>query len=129
MTGTVDISPPNGIHRVSRDGRMGRGEAGDGGEGGSEGLVMPQREVSFGGGGARRALVHALGAGALVLLFGARAGGDGGRGGGRGAGLLLKVCYDHGHIAHRYGQLLGSAAVNVLQLRPGNVRVFVGLGG
>lgn len=49
-----------------------------GGWGSLERLVVPHREVAFGRGGARRALVHALRAGALVLLFGGGAGGDGG---------------------------------------------------
>lgn len=97
-------------------------------DGASERLVMPHREIPFGCGGTRRALVHALGAGALVLLFRARAGRDGGRGCGGGAGLLLKVCYDHCHIPYSDSQLLGSAPVNVLQFGPGNVRVLVGLG-
>lgn len=88
---------------------------------------MPHREIPFRGGGARRPLVHALGAGALVLLFGARAGRDGGRGCGGGAGLLLKVCYNHCHISYGDSQLLGSTPVNVLQFGPGNVRVLVGL--
>lgn len=56
-----------------------------------------------------------------MLLFRAGAGGDcGGRGGG-GAGLLLKVCYDHCDIPHSDGQLLGCAPVNVLQLGPADV--------
>lgn len=97
--------------------------AGSGAGGGaSEGLVVPHREVPFGRGGARRALVHALGAGALVLLFGAHAGRDGGRGRGRGAGLLLKVCDDDRHVAHGDGQLLGGAPVDVLQLGPGSIK-------
>lgn len=86
--------------------------------GGSERLVVPHREVPFRCGGARRALVHALGAGALVLLFGARAGRDGGRGRGGGAGLLLKVRYDHRHVPDGDSQLLGGAPVNVLQFGP-----------
>jgi len=89
------------------------------GYGTSEGLVAPHgEEVPFGRGGPRGALVHALGAGALVLLFGARAGRDGGRGRGGGAGLLLKVCDDHRHVAHGDRQLLGGAPVDVLQLGP-----------
>lgn len=96
--------------------------AGSGAGGASEGLVVPHREVPFGRGGARRALVHALGAGALVLLFGAHAGRDGGRGRGRGAGLLLKVCDDDRHVAHGDGQLLGGAPVDVLQLGPGSIK-------
>lgn len=56
-----------------------------------------------------------------MLLFRAGAGGDcGGRGGG-GAGLLLKVCYDHCDVPHSDGQLLGCAPVNVLQLGPADV--------
>lgn len=84
----------------------------------SERLVVPHRQIPFRGGGPRRALVHALGAGALVLLFGARAGRDGGRGRGRGAGLLLKVCYDHRHVPNGDGQLLGGTPVDVLQFGP-----------
>lgn len=81
----------------------------------SEGLVVPRGVVSSGGWGAGRALVCALGAGAQVLLFRASAGGDrGGRGGGR-AGLLLKVCDDDSHVAHRYSQLLSRAPVHILQ--------------
>lgn len=63
---------------------------------------MPHRELSFGSGGASRALVHALGAGALMLLLRACAGRHGGRGCAGGAGLLLKVCYDDRHVPHRY---------------------------
>lgn len=88
-------------------------------EGVSEGLVVPQREVSLGGGGAGGALVHALRARALVLLFRARAGRDGGGGRGRGARLLLKVRDDDCHVAHRDGQLLRRAPVDVLQLGSG----------
>lgn len=97
-----------------------QGEDGGGGKGvgASERLVMPHREIPFRCGGARRALVHALGAGALVLLFGACAGRDGGRGRGGGAGLLLKVCYDHRHVPYGDSQLLGGAPVNVLQFGP-----------
>lgn len=93
----------------------------------SEWLIVPEREVSLWGRCTGWALVHAFGAGALVLLFRAGAGGHcGGRGGG-GAGLLLKVCYDHRDVPHRDGQLLGCAPVNVLQLGPGVVGVL-GLG-
>lgn len=53
-----------------------------------------------------------------MLLFGARAGRDGGRGRGRGAGLLLKVCDDHCHVPYSDGQLLGGAPVYVLQFGP-----------
>lgn len=87
----------------------------------SEWLIVPDWEVSLWGRSTGWALVHALRAGALVLLFRAGAGGDcGGRGGG-GAGLLLKVCYDHCDIPHSDGQLLGCAPVNVLQLGPADV--------
>lgn len=85
----------------------------------SEGLVVPGGVVSSGGWGAGWALVCALGAGAQVLLFRASAGGDRrGRGGGR-AGLLLKVCDDDSHVAHRYSELLSRAPVNVLQFWSG----------
>lgn len=80
---------------------------------------MSHRQVPLGGGGARRALVHALGARALVLLLRAGAGCDGGRGRGRGARLLLKVRYDHSHVADGDGELLGRTPVDVLQLGPG----------
>ena len=53
-----------------------------------------------------------------MLLFGACAGRDGGRGRGGGAGLLLKVCYDHRHVPYGDSQLLGGAPVNVLQFGP-----------
>lgn len=53
-----------------------------------------------------------------MLLFGARAGRDGGRGRGGGAGLLLKVCYDNRHVAYGDSQLLGGAPVDVLQFGP-----------
>lgn len=95
--------------------KIGEGKRGGGGGGASERLVMPHREIPFRRGGARRALVHALGARALVLLFGACAGRDGGRGRGGGAGLLLKVCYDNRHVSYGDGQLLGGAPVDVLQ--------------
>lgn len=57
-----------------------------------------------------------------MLLFRAGAGGDCGGGGGGGAGLLLKVCYDHCHVPHCDGQLLACAPVDVLQLRPVEVK-------
>lgn len=63
-----------------------------------------------------------------MLLFGGRAGRDGGRRRRRGAGLLLKVRYDHRDVTHGDGQLLSRAPVDVLQLGPGDVRVLVGLG-
>lgn len=94
----------------------------------SEGLVVPHRQLSFRGRGARGALVHALRAGALVLLFGACAGRHGGRGRRGGARLLLKVCDNDRHVPHGDSQLLGRAPVNILQLGPENVRGFVGLG-
>lgn len=84
----------------------------------SERLVVPDREVSLWGRSTGWTLVHALGAGALVLLFRAGAGGDCGGGGGGGTSLLLKVCYDDCDVAHRDGQLLGCAPVDVLQLGP-----------
>lgn len=117
---------PRGILSVKKGGEKGgawsRASMGAGGGGASEWLVVPHREVPFRCGGARRALVHALGAGALVLLFGAHAGCDGGRGRGRGAGLLLKVCYDHCHVPYSDGQLLSGAPVDVLQLGPGGIK-------
>lgn len=82
---------------------------------GSEWLVMAEREVSFRSGGTWRALVHALGARARVLLL---RGGTGRhcRGGcGGWTSLLFKVRYDYCHVPHCDGQLLGRAPVHVLQ--------------
>lgn len=123
--GKGEISPPWDplvSRKVGGGGGGGEGRRGGGVErgtdGASEGLVVPHREVPFRCGGARRALVHALGAGALVLLFGAHAGRDGGRGRGRRAGLLLKVCDDDRHVPYGDGQLLSGAPVDVLQFGP-----------